>query len=55
MEWDTLGRTPEDLYTPEQMNEARELIKAEIEKTPALDSNMWKVRISEQLMLITTF
>lgn len=46
MEWDTIEKVPEDLYTPEQMKEARELIKAEIEKVPTLDSNMWKVQIS---------
>lgn len=43
MEWDVLGKVPEDLYTPEQMQEARDMIQTELEKMPALDANMWKV------------
>lgn len=38
-----LGKVPEDIYTPEQMLDAQKLIKAELEKTPELDANMWKV------------
>jgi hypothetical protein len=43
MEWDVLGKVPEDIYTPEEMAKARELIDAEMEQPPILDANMWKV------------
>lgn len=43
MEWDLLGKVPEDLYTPEQMQQARGLIEAETDKMPILDASMWKV------------
>lgn len=38
-----LGKAPQDIYTPQQMDEAQELIKSEIDKGPELDANMWKV------------
>jgi hypothetical protein len=43
MQWDVSGIVPEELYTPEQMQDARNLIQEEIEKVPSLDANMWKV------------
>jgi hypothetical protein len=53
MEWDVLGKVPEDIYTPEQMKEAHDMIKAEIDKTPELDPIMWKVlrECSSELIL----
>ncbi|KAI6178763.1 hypothetical protein M3Y98_00537000 [Aphelenchoides besseyi] len=43
MEWDVVGKVPEDMYTPDEMAEARKLIEDEMEKPPPLDANMWKV------------
>ncbi|KAI6225702.1 hypothetical protein M3Y95_00725000 [Aphelenchoides besseyi] len=43
MEWDVAGKVPDDLYTPDEMAEARKLIEDEMEKPPPLDANMWTV------------
>lgn len=43
MEWDVNGKQPHDLYTPEQMLDARKLIDAELSEKEQLDEKMWQV------------
>lgn len=45
MEWDVLGKTPADIYTPAQMDEARALIAEEMQTQPPppLDASLWTV------------
>lgn len=43
MEWDVLGKVPQDIYEADDMNAARALIDEEMEAGPELNSQTWKV------------
>ena len=55
MEWDVFGKAPADVYTPQQMAEARALIADEMETQPPppLDTALWTVlrECSSELIL----
>ncbi|CAD5206576.1 unnamed protein product [Bursaphelenchus okinawaensis] len=43
MEWDVMGKVPDDIYDPVMMKKAQDLIEMEMEQGPKLSTDLWNI------------